>query len=170
MTHGVTVSLHVHGAPWRPGECGWYAVPTHDRAVTTIRKSCCVEQSKEEAPLVLVDGVASSLATCQRWFPGSCCTWPYWNWNRNLDPHWAIYTSLIFLLFKVRVMIYLQKRGRGRQKESKHLCIDGCRGPLMSGPLLLLTHTGCLSYKLHHAPGNVSFEECLLRWIAGGGR
>lgn len=74
-------------APWRPGECGWYAAPTHGRAVTSIQKSCCVEQSKEEAPTVLADGVASSLATCQRWFPGSCCTRLYWNWKRNLDPH-----------------------------------------------------------------------------------
>lgn len=45
---------------------------------------------------------------------------------------------------------------------------DGC-GPLKPGAYQLLLHAGCFVYKLHHAPRNVSFEECLPRQIAGGG-
>lgn len=37
------------------------------------------------------------------------------------------------------------------------------------GAWLVFTHTGCLIYRLHHTPGNVSFEECLLGQIAEGG-
>lgn len=65
--------------------------------------------------------------------------------------------------------MYFQKRGRGRSNESKHLRLNDSSRPLNPGAELLLTHTGCLIYRLHRALRNVSFEECLPRQIAGGG-
>ena len=133
-----------------------------NKAVTRIK------QGEEEVPSASVGCAACSLAPSQRWFL-ALLVGGTTEIGIETRPYRALCTPLIFLLYKVRVIIYFQKRGRGRGNESKRAHVDDCRGLLKPRAWLLLSHAGCLISRLHHAPRNVRFEECLPRQVAGGG-
>lgn len=130
---------------WRRGLAGghWSVVGTFGRPRQSSDNGVCVcggggswriKHGEEEAPpSASVGWPASSLAPNQRCLPELLEWGTTTEIEQKLRLRQAIRTPLIFLLYKVRVVMYFQKRGRGRRNESKHLHFnDSCR-PLNPG-------------------------------------